>query len=439
MSRDLKPSEVEQRRDEALRRAMNTPPTPHKPKRKGAGEDESRRPLPGSSVSTKSQSTTSGLLRRINRSAVVGLIRREGVVTPSSLAAQLKISIATVMRVIHDLIREDLVTYDGHDESARGRPPARVKFRGAAHAIVGVEASRGEFYGAVSDLNGRIQTEVRADADDDGVRNVQRLIGLINQLLSARRPKGQTINGIGIGVPSIVRQPSGEVVLTLGLGWRELPLRQLIANQFNVPVYVENGRNLAAVGEWGFGAGRGASSVVSLAIGPGAGAGILIDGKLYGGRSRAAGELAWFLDDPMLTGRTFKYLGSKQSLRFGGGISESAILALEKAGRCYRAGTLPLDDLESKSRDSGLSIVKDLLDYATMAVASISAFMNPEVVVLAGQLARGGDLVVDALRRRLDGNVYDPPRLVISDLGHRDVVMGAVMLVLDATTLNPSP
>ena len=389
-------------------------------------------------MSTKRPNTTPSLLRQINRSAVVDLIRREGVLSPSALAVRLGISVATVMRVVDDLIAEDLVAYDGFDEAERGRPPARLKFRGAAHAIVGIEASRGEFYGAVSDLNGRIQTEMRLATGDDGEQNFQRLIGLIEELLKARRPKGQTISGIGIGVPSIVRQPSGEVVLTLGLGWRDLPLRQLIADRFKVPVYVENGRNLAAVGEWGFGAGKGASSVVSLAIGPGAGAGIVIDGKLYGGRSRAAGELAWFLDDPMLTGRIFKYLGTKQSLRFGGGISETAILAIEAAGARYRAGTLPLGDLEGKSGDREFGLVKDLLDYATMAVASISAFMNPEVVVLAGEIARGGDLVVDALRRRLDGNVYDPPTLVISELGHRDVVMGAVMLVLDATTLNPA-
>ena len=50
----------------------------------------------------------------------------------------------------------------------------------------------------------------------------------------------------------------------------------------------------------------------------------------------------------------------------------------------------------------------------------------------------GGDLVLDVLRHRIRGNVYDPPRLVIGALGHRDIVLGAVRLVLDATTLNPA-
>jgi glucokinase len=386
----------------------------------------------------KRQPTTSSLLRRLNRSAVVDLIRTEGVASPSSLAKRLNISIPTVMRVIEDLIAEDLVAYDGFDEAnVRGRPRARIKFRGAAHAIIGIEAGKGEFYGAVANLEGVVQTEMHETADDDGERNFEKLVGLIRRLMAAPRPRGQTIRGIGIGLPSIVRQPEGEVVLTLGLGWRDMPLRARLSEHFQMPIVVENGRNLAAVGEWGFGAGRGADSVVSLSIGPGAGAGVVIDGKLYGGHSHAAGELGWYLDDPLLTGRPFEHLGDKQSLRFFG-IPEQATKMLEEANTQYAAGKLTLAAVTDRQADKIAPVVTELLDYATMAVGSVAAFMNPEIIVLAGRVVGGGDLVLDVLRHRLKGNVYDPPRLVIGALGHRDIVLGAVRLVLDATTLNPA-
>jgi predicted NBD/HSP70 family sugar kinase len=386
----------------------------------------------------KRQPTTSSLLRRLNRSAVVDLIRTEGVASPSSLAERLNISIPTVMRVIEDLIAEDLVAYDGFDEAnVRGRPRARIKFRGAAHAIIGIEAGKGEFYGAVANLEGVVQTEMHETADDDGERNFEKLVGLIRRLMAAPRPRGQTIRGVGIGLPSIVRQPAGEVVLTLGLGWRDMPLRARLSEHFQMPIVVENGRNLAAVGEWGFGAGRGADSVVSLSIGPGAGAGVVIDGKLYGGHSHAAGELSWYLDDPLLTGRPFEHLGDKQSLRFFG-IPEQATKMLEEANTQYAAGKLTLAAVTDRQAGKIAPVVTELLDYATMAVGSVAAFMNPEIIVLAGRVVGGGDLVLDVLRHRLKGNVYDPPRLVMGALGHRDIVLGAVRLVLDATTLNPA-
>jgi predicted NBD/HSP70 family sugar kinase len=385
----------------------------------------------------KRLSTTSSLLRRLNRSAAVDMIRTEGVISPSSLAQRLNISLPTVMRVIEDLIAEDLVAYDGFDETLRGRPRARIKFRGAAHAIIGIEAGKGEFYGAVANLEGVVQTEIYEKADDDGERNFKKLVGLIRQLMAAPRPHGQTIRGIGIGLPSIVRQPEGEVVLTLGLGWRDMPLRTLLSEHFKMPIVVENGRNLAAVGEWGFGAGRGAESVVSLSIGPGAGAGIVIDGKLYGGHSHAAGELGWYLDDPLLTGRSFEHLGDRQSLRFFG-IPEQATKMLEEANMQYGAGKLTLAAVTDRQAGKIAPVVTELLDYATMAVGSVAALMNPEVIVLAGRVVGGGDLVLDVLRHRLKGNVYDPPRLEIGSLGHRDIVLGAVRLVLDSTTLNPA-
>jgi len=387
----------------------------------------------------KRQPATSSLLRRLNRSAVVDLIRTEGVASPSSLAERLNISIPTVMRVIEDLIAEDLVAYDGFDEAnVRGRPRARIKFRGAAHAIIGIEAGKGEFYGAVANLEGVVQTEMHEIADDDGERNFEKLVGLIRRLMAAPRPRGQTIRGIGIGLPSIVRQPEGEVVLTLGLGWRDMRLRARLSEHFQMPIIVENGRNLAAVGEWGFGAGRGADSVVSLSIGPGAGAGVVIDGKLYGGHSHAAGELGWYLDDPVLTGRPFEHLGDKQSLRFFG-IPEQASKMLEEANQQYAAGKLTLAAVTDRQTGRIAPVVTELLDYATMAVGSVAAFMNPEIIVLAGRVVGGGDLVLDVLRHRLKGNVYDPPRLVIGALGHRDIVLGAVRLVLDATLNAANP
>ena len=386
----------------------------------------------------KRQPTTSSLLRRLNRSAVVDLIRTEGVASPSSLAERLNISIPTVMRVIEDLIAEDLVAYDGFDETnVRGRPRARIKFRGAAHAIIGIEASKGEFYGAVANLEGVVQTEMHETVDEDGERNFEKLAGLIRRLIAAPRPSGQTMRGIGIGVPSIVRQPEGEVVLTLGLGWRDMPLRARLSEHFQLPIVVENGRNLAAVGEWGFGAGRGADSVVSLSIGPGAGAGVVIDGNLYGGHSHAAGELGWYLDDPLLTGRPFEHLGDKQSLRFFG-IPEQATRMLEEANTRYAAGRLTLADVADRQAGKIAPVVAELLDYATMAVGSVAAIMNPGIIVLAGRIVGGGELVLDVLRHRLKGNVYDPPSLVMGALGHRDIVLGAVRLVLDSTTLNPA-
>ena len=169
---------------------------------------------------------TTSLLRQINRSAIIQFVRSEGVVSPSGVADRLKISLPTVTRVLNDLVEEGLAAYDGFAESPRGRPRARVQFKGDTHAIIGIEATGTAFYGAVSDLDGSIQTELTAPVSSSGKSNAERLIRLIRDLKKARRPRRQRIIGIGVGVPSIVRHPDGVVVLTLGLGWNDLPLKK---------------------------------------------------------------------------------------------------------------------------------------------------------------------------------------------------------------------
>src|ERR1700757_306862 len=128
----------------------------------------------------KRRSTTSRLLRHMNRAAVINLIRREGVISPTRIASELNISIATTMRVVEDLIGEELVEYDGFGESTGGRPPAHLKFKGNSYAVIGIDLGAPRLFGAVSDLDGHIQAERYADCDrNSGEVNLERLVCLI--------------------------------------------------------------------------------------------------------------------------------------------------------------------------------------------------------------------------------------------------------------------
>jgi glucokinase len=139
------------------------------------------------------------------------------------------------MRVIEDLIAEDLVAYDGFDEAnVRGRPRARIKFRGAAHAIIGIEAGKGEFYGAVANLEGVVQTEMHETADDDGERNLEKLVGLIRRLMAAPARAARPFAASALA--ALDRQAAGgRSGADAGLGWRDMPLRRGSASIFKCP------------------------------------------------------------------------------------------------------------------------------------------------------------------------------------------------------------
>ena len=385
------------------------------------------------------QTATASLMRSINRSAILDLIRRSGPIARSQIALQLKTSLPTVMRIVDELAAEDLVRDHGSAESTGGRPRSLIEFNGDAYAVIGVDLGGTRVLGTVADLAGNIQHEVSIahrcfeGKDGDGL---ERLCALIEQLLAAPRPDGQRIRGIGIGAPGITLHPQGVVAFAPSLGWRNLPLKDILSRRYHLPVFVENDVNLAALGELGFGAGRGARDLVCISAGTGIGAGIILGGTLYRGHDQAAGEIGYLLPEAALLGQRYDSFGALESLASSRGIAERGRRALQEAGLPEHMEGLTAEDVFAAARRDetwAQQVVDTTVDYLSLAVASVSVLLNPEVVILGGGMARLGGVLAERIACRLDGAVPFLPRLVVSQLGLRAAVMGASVLVLTAT------
>jgi glucokinase-like ROK family protein len=385
------------------------------------------------------QTATASLMRSINRSTVLDLIRQNSPIARSQIAQQLNMGLPTVVRIVDELIAEDLVRLHGSSESTGGRPRPLLEFNGKAYAVVGVDLGGSKMFGTVADLSGTIQHELTISHDDNGSCDyLAQLCELIQQLLDAPRPPGQRVRGIGIGAPGITLSPEGIVAWAPSLGWRDLPLKEILTDRFNMPVFVENDVNLAALGELGFGAGRGVQNLVCITVGTGIGAGIIIGGALYrGGPNQAAGEIGYQPPGVEFLGRRYDQFGALESLASGTGIAERACQLLKKEGRPIPVEGLWAEDVFNAARSGeawAKQVVSETVDYLCLAVANVSALLDPDVIVLGGGVARSADLLIEPIFQRLKGVLLFAPRLVASPLGRQAAVMGAIMLVLNATT-----
>jgi len=384
------------------------------------------------------KAASAGLMRRLNSSAILNLIRVDGPIARAEIARRLGMSLPTVMRVVEDLIAADLVAL-GPSEPSGGRRRTLVEFKGAAHAVIGVDIGGTKIQGTVVDLAGRVHRDVciASEGEAGPERALEQLYGLIQDLLDVPLQTGQKMRGIAVGAPGVTLSNTGTVVWAPSLGWRDLPLHDLLASRFRLPIFVENDVNLATLGEYGFGLAAGAQNLVCITVGTGIGAGVMLEGRLYRGHDQASGEVGYFLPGTQALGRRYDQFGALEDLASGRGIAARAAEQLRAVQDPLAPQDPTTEDVFRRAREGApwaVALVEETVNLLSLMIANISALLNPEFVILNGSVARAEDLIVAPIRKRLEGIIPYVPRVLLSDLGPRACAMGAIMMVLDATT-----
>ncbi len=381
------------------------------------------------------------LLRRVNQSAVIETIREKGPISRSAVARLLNLSPATVTRIVSDLLVRQLVRETGPSYAPYGRRPVLLAFNPTANLIIGVYV-HGDMIGAISDLNGDI-LERRTIPSLPGEAGVERLIDLIRELRQVASGYGPPVRGVGIGAPSVVTYREGIVMWAPSLGWRNLPLKARLEQAVELPVFVENEVNLIALGESWRGAGRDVNNLVCLSLGPGIGAGIVLNGLLHRGTHNAAGEVGYLLPAPDYLGRCYGGYGCLEGLAGCTGITRRA-RELLGGGRSSILADWTRDPgvelsadmvlMAARQNDAlALQIVEETADYLSLAVASAICVLDPDRIVISGDLVGFADLFVDRIRSRLRGAVPVVPELVVSQLTTDAAVLGALAMALFET------
>ncbi len=381
------------------------------------------------------------LLRRVNASAVLELLRLEGPLARAEIARRLALSPATITRIIAALIGSGVVIEHSAGDSTGGRPPTLVELNARASLVIGVYVGGQSISGALADLNGTILRR-HALPTLFGSEAVAQVIAVVRELLAQAQEIGVPVRGAGVGAPSVVHYPAGVVALAPSLGWRDLPLQQILEEAIGLPVIVENEVNLIALGEAWRGAGQGIESLVCLSLGAGIGAGIVLNGRLYRGAHHAAGEVGYVIPGERFLGHVYDVYGCLEGLAGYEGIVERARIRLAANANGARhsllAGrTISVDDVLAAARAGdplAHEVIDETVDYLTIALANLACIIDAQRVVVSGELAAHGDLFLEPIRRRLEGLLPYLPEVVLSELKLDAPILGAVITALRETS-----
>ena len=266
----------------------------------------------------------------------------------------------------------------------------------------------------------------------------------IRDLMKETNTDDKEIEGIGFDFPGQVDYKTGVVKLAPNIpGWVNVPIAQMIEEEFNIPTRIDNDVRCAALGELKFGAGKGCENFVCITVGTGIGSGLVINGQLVRGAANAAGEIGHI--KLQMNGGPICGCGDTGCLEaFASGPSIVA-MAQEylKGGKSTKFREMAGADGEitpyivAKAAEAGDPVAKRIFEivgtYIGMGLVSVINLLNPEKVIIGGGVAAAGDLLLDPIRKTIKERAMvvagNSVEIVPAELGNSAGVIGASMLV----------
>jgi glucokinase-like ROK family protein len=383
-------------------------------------------------------------VKNLNKHAVVDLIRfTAGGISRIEISRQMNLTRAAITTIVSDLQSAGLVReVESHYPS--GRRPIVLEINPDRGYVVGVDLGATHVTILVTDFLARVVRELDAPLDiHDGPQVcLPQVETLVHQALAEVGLSIKDVSAIGAGVPGPVVAGMGVSGPPIMPGWDGYRIREDLEKRFGVPVSLSNDAELGAVGEWAYGAGRGERHLAYIKVGTGIGAGLLLEGQVYGGATGSAGEIGHITIEQNGPICTCGNHGCLEALAGGRAISNRAIQEVQNGRRTLLAEISPVSRITSRdviaaARRGDLvsqQIVSEAGVYLGTALASLVNLFNPSMVVVGGGVAQIGDLLLEPIRATIRQRSLLPAsrsvRITTALLGRRSSAMGAVVQAL---------
>ena len=375
-------------------------------------------------------------LRELNRLKVLETVRERGSVSRSEIADHTGLARSTVSTLVGELVQAGLVTERedarGESPAASGRPPLMVSLEPGAGAVIGIQFDHAYVRVAIADLALTILAEgvVTTDVDNDAEAGLEAAAELARDLLDEAGVEDQLLIGAGVALSGPIDRETEQVSsATILPGWVGVDVASWLGERLSVPVNVENDANLGALAESVLGAGRGATELAYVMLSSGIGGGLILGGRLYRGTRGTAGEIGHVSVDD--TGHMCR-CGSRGCLETMVGTG-----ALIELLRRSHGDEITIERMIALARDGDPGcerVIADAGQTVGRVVAALCNEFNPERIVVGGELAQAGELLLaplkESIRRYAIPAAAEQLSVVAGELGDRAELMGALALVV---------
>ncbi len=380
--------------------------------------------------------------RAHNTQLVLRIIYSDGPISRAELSRATQLTPPTISDVVAELIEDGLVEEMGLAPSSGGRRAILLRIVDDSRQLIGIDLSRRDFRGALSNLRGVIQHRVSLPlSGKDGEAALSMVYDLVGSLIDS---SSSPILGIGIGAPGLVDAARGVLQQSVNLNWRHIPLRKLLQERYQLPVYMANDTQASALAAYASDNRRDSTlPLVVINLGWGVGAGIILNGQLLHGSPVGAGEighvkvvengqqcacghygcLETIASSRAIVDRLRSIVVQNPKTSLSTYVSKPEEIDIEVAIRAFNEGN---EDVRR--------VILEVGKATGVAAANIVGVLGSCRIMIGGNVARFGQLLLDVIREEMSSRTL--PSLArdaevgVVDEGSDMVIVGASALIL---------
>ncbi len=386
-------------------------------------------------------------MKALNRSIILNQIRQEEPISRAELAKKTSLTPPTVSNIVKELIESGFVLESKQGQSSGGRKPTMLVINSKNFYVIGLDVGPKYLRVVLTDLNGTVMNSFKklipSSLSNEDLLTF--LIQAIREVMDHYKNELSKIIGIGIGMHGIVDVDQGLSLYAPTLRLQNVPIKSSLEKEFTIPVKVENDARVLALGESWFYNDTGHKNMITINVGRGIGAGIVINGNPFYGNNFIAGEVGHMIIDSDGIQCSCGNYGCLQTLATGPAMANKAIKEISN-GRSSLLQKMTLNNSHNitgkliyEAAIKGDELSKEVLKGAGIALGigltNIIHILNPERIVIGGGVSNAGDFVLGSVKETIAKRALTMAAkktdIVISKSGEYGTAVGAVALIIN--------